>query len=102
MRPIDADEIAKDLKTQMDASNPNWSWANHAVCQDLLEYLDKFPTIEPVKRGKWELDKNRGLVCCTNCGGEKPLKYLDNGTFHKQSFLSPYCPYCGAKMGKEV
>lgn len=93
MRLIDADEIVKDLKIQMDISNPNWSWDNHAVCQDLLEYLEKFPTIETTKSGKWVSDI-AGVVRCSAC---KHQAYFLRG----YEFFD-YCPYCGAKMDKEV
>ena len=101
MRLIDADELKErfiSVQKKCEDKPNQISAILHGALEFCIETIDAQPTIEPVKRGKWELDKNRGVICCTNCGGEKPLKYLDNGTFHKQSFLSPYCPHCSAKM----
>lgn len=50
---------------------------------------------------KWEVDRERGWICCTRCHGEMTLIYI-NGTFHKERFKSPYCPHCGAKMENGV
>ena len=105
MRLIDADEVQEILAEKLEEYD---LLADDDYCAGVVTGLgvaintvNTVPLVNPVKRGKWELDKNRGLICCTNCGGERPLKYLDNGTFHKQSFLSPYCPHCGAQMDGE-
>lgn len=57
--------------------------------------------VDYVKQGKWELDRSRGWICCTNCHNEMPLRYVPNGTFHIEDFPSSYCPYCGANMKGE-
>jgi hypothetical protein len=91
IRLIDANKLKESMLKES-----NWWESADIWIANIV--IDKAPSVDPVKHAKWELDRNRGIICCTNCGGEKPLKYLDNGTFHIQSFPSPYCPYCGAKM----
>lgn len=60
MRYIDLDVLEADLKRQLDRNNPNWSFARENACYDLLEYLAKFPVIDPVRRGHW-IKKRRRL-----------------------------------------
>ena len=51
------------------------------------------PTIkaEPVRHGRWIHDINN-LYGCSKCFGRETMS-------HKK--LKPYCPNCGAKMGKK-
>lgn len=93
MRLIDADAVVKDLEWQMDTHNPDWSWTNSAMCYDLIEYLDKVPTVEP-KCGEWVEDITcNDLVMCNACGNEA---YFDLGIGTYMEF--DYCPNCGADM----
>ena len=60
--------------------------------------LDKFPTIDPVKHGKWIVScvkvQNMNIVryrnTCSVCG-----KIAD---FLLRELHYNYCPYCGARM----
>jgi len=58
---------------------------------DMQGYLEDAPTIDPVKHGKWNCDKD-GLVWCCLCGFGK-----------ERSEDRPYnfCPNCGARMEGE-
>lgn len=60
------------------------------------EKLDLLPSTQKVS-ARWDVDENIGIMCCTKCGGDVLLRYL-NGTFHYSQFRSPYCPHCGEKM----
>lgn len=53
----------------------------------LCEDIDKFPTIEERKTGKW-IKKDCDLLYCSEC---------DLPSLHPW----PYCERCGAKMGGE-
>lgn len=91
MNCIDLDAIKTDLERQMDRNNPNWSWNNETACYDLLEYLAKFPVIDPVKHGEWMHKENSpwNFFVCSVCGAEHIA------TFGKED---NYCSCCGAKM----
>lgn len=54
----------------------------------VIELVEQFPTIDPVKHGKWNCDKD-GLVWCCLCGFGKERS--------DERFYS-YCPNCGASM----
>lgn len=93
MNCIDLDAIKTDLERQLDRSNPNWSFARENACYDLLEYLAKFPVIDPVKHGKWINGD------CSECGFSIPtddrIDYIAEADVH-------YCYNCGAKMDGET
>ena len=72
---------------------------NHIA--EKLELLPKDVNVEREVPARWEVDRERGWICCTRCHGEMTLIYI-NGTFHKERFKSPYCPHCGAKMENGV
>ena len=51
-----------------------------------VDAIDKIPAADvvPVRRGEWE--DGHSVVFCSVCGEQSEWK-------------TPYCPYCGAKMG---
>lgn len=51
--------------------------------------VDKQPTIDPVRHGRWMIGKD-GAPKCTGCGYRFELFGLPA--------ISTYCPACGAKM----
>ena len=101
LKDIDVDALFKVIASISTTGSISFSRGAYIVAQQVLEFVKNSPAVETVKHGKWELDRNKGYVCCTQCGGERPLRYKDGGTFHKENFQSPYCPYCGAKMDDE-
>lgn len=85
MRLIDADELIKRLK-----KDPLFPLIEQYNISGVIE---KAPTIEaePVKHGRWECESDLETYTiwrCSECG---------IGFEH----TSPYCRYCGAKMGGE-
>ncbi len=55
----------------------------------------------PVRHGRWleyENDADRGYHYCSHCK-RQAINYSDGGVITE--VLSPYCPYCGAKMDTE-
>lgn len=85
MRAIDADKLMIDLKVE-------YAYA-------AMEIVDKQPTIDPVKHGRWIAGCTNGAgteYCyCSECN-EDALKDTEGYTE-----FSDYCPHCGAKMDKE-
>ena len=76
MRLIDADALWKDITTNIE------------YCADILEIIEKQPTIEERKKGKWVLyNPERFFYSCSLCGQLADRKWN-------------YCPNCGAKMGE--
>lgn len=83
MRLIDADAIPYvDLNGDMPQSKTR-------VYVAFKEKIDRLPTIDPVKHGKW-IEEPNCWYRCTNCGQHYPSirGYMDYS----------YCPNCGAKM----
>lgn len=85
MRLIDADELIKRLE-----KDPLFPLIEQYNISGVIE---KAPTIEaePVKHGRWECESDLETYTiwrCSECG---------IGFEH----TSPYCRYCGAKMGGE-
>ncbi len=94
MRLIDADALMEELKTPVLIDNEKASriWEGWHECTIAVkEAIDRTPTIEERKKGKWiEItDHETPIVCkCTECG------WL---TTHYDSFL--FCPNCGSYNG---
>lgn len=57
--------------------------------------LDTCP-LQPVRHGRWELDKENDSFFCSECNAEALLKYIVIGGALQE--LSDYCPNCGARM----
>ena len=99
MRLINVDELLKRLnqlyqEQGLTSECTGDDWIDGAGClfEDIVEIINKQPTIEPVKRGKWLEAKcfDDGFWVCSNC------------KFHSQATIAyelyKYCPVCGVKM----
>ncbi len=78
MRLIDADALEE------------WIWRERLDTRERIANLvERMPTIDPVKYGKWELvdEAEPRRYGCSEC---KRLSYTQDN----------YCSYCGAKMKK--
>lgn len=79
----------------------------------LKDALDKVPSIDPIKRGKWVDDRWEYQPVCSVCRHPAEIIEVDGhlvdcndpsgetGGYYRidtDVFLSPYCPYCGAQM----
>lgn len=90
MRLIDADtlygRLAFDFEMLRDGA------LEKLTSDDILEAIHEQPTIDPVKRGRWEARWNTlfkaYLPCCSVCS-KSAVHTFD------------YCPNCGAKMDGE-
>lgn len=87
MRLIDADELKVDYGFTWDDITPTH--------EELYALIDRQPTIDPVKKGKWRKQNNEYSYWyeCSECGCE-PLWSRFYGEFD----FSAFCPNCGAKM----
>ena len=86
MRLIDADALWMDVIHSMD------------YCDDILEIIERQPTIEERKKGKWEAFMAYGKTVrhrCSEC-----LAVAARDDFGKE-YLSDYCTVCGADMRGE-
>lgn len=88
MRPIDADNLKKDLdvETIFDSRDRH----------RMRDLIDIQPTIEaePVRRGRWKQTKAYpNIIFCGECG--EPFK--KNNSSDKWN----YCPNCGALMEEQ-
>ncbi len=99
MRLIDADAMKESIQsTDTDEKKVLSTKELHMV---LVEWIDKRPTIEERKTGKWtkEIKHHKDHfqefdyyeIQCSVCGG-RPEK-----SWH----LTPFCPNCGARMEDE-
>lgn len=85
MRLIDADKIPwTDLN-----DNPN---SNIKVLVTFAEKVNRMPTIEERKTGKWEQDNPFTKPRCSECG--EPCFGLHGFDYT----LTLYCPNCGTRM----
>ena len=85
MRLIDADNLKKDL-------NVEFIFDSRDRCR-VRNLIDFQLTIdaEPVRRGRWLINKEDGWITiapCSVCGGVEDVDF-------------PYCPNCGAKMEEQ-
>lgn len=85
MRLIDADAFWMDVIHSMD------------YCDDILEIIERQPTIEERKIGKWiPLGIRHGWVC-SKCRKENVYAFATDGS--SEYILQDYfCPNCGADM----
>lgn len=88
MRTIDADALYKDICRAYDE------------CGDILEIIDKQPTIQPQK-GRWLKDEEASSVhvepiyVCSACNNMDAWGDAERDTFK-------FCPNCGARMDGEI
>lgn len=88
MRLIDADEFKAYIKNGFYESFGYFKTEEYAklakeVTEGILKDIDEQPTVEPVRRGKWE-----HTCVCSECG--------------QIDYSAPnYCPNCGSYNGEE-
>lgn len=99
MRPIDAEELTKILKSlffkgQLHHHYDAEKCAYNGALSDAIERIRNAPTIDPAKHGQWDwlqYDENNpknGNWYCSKCNMLSLNKSL-------------YCPRCGARMDGE-
>ena len=69
-----------------------------AAHNHIAEVIERLPSaeVEPIKHGRWvPVTNGRGGFECSICHSYAP-SYQDG-----VECLSPWCPFCGAKMDKE-
>lgn len=75
----------------------------------VIDLVERQPTADvvEVRHGKWVLEhETYGEMKCSICGKQCPIEkapdQYDDYRMTEFYIVSPYCPYCGAKMdGKE-
>ena len=65
------------------------------ICGDARRCVESIPVVDAVemRHGEWIIDETFGSFACSICGS------WHSGGF--DSWRSPYCPKCGAKMDGE-
>lgn len=97
MRPIDADELSKDIEEAYKKAEEE-GWKPGDVARILCAIVAA-PTLdlEPVRHGRWihtdMARKWKGKDECSECGYHDRFR-LDLSAFN-------YCPNCGARMDLE-
>ena len=89
MRLIDAEELKSKLRWHI-RTNPL-----------VNEWIDKMPTVDPVKHEHWVSVDNDGdfPYVCSLCGSKEYNKDGVTLKYYAQAWVKyPYCPVCGAKM----
>ena len=86
MRLIDADALKRLVDEE--------EWFDCQEQSSFFTEIDKTPTIDPVKRGKWELHEYPDGYYHTECS-ECGAVYDEMVFFSKKAH---YCPNCGARM----
>ena len=98
-RLIDADILKENCRI-------TGEFMNNFECVSLKtlgEIIDKQPTIDPVKHGKWvykPTSEYDGYIVCSNCDVYIPSHKLF-GKDDEYTNTSNYCPHCGARMDGE-
>lgn len=94
-RYIDADKFIEYLGFANTKEERNENIYAIVTLQDLDNQIAE--DVQEIKHGKWVSTVNAlGYTEC-HCSECNNYLFLDS----KDSQLYPYCPYCGAKMGKE-
>ena len=86
MRAIDGDALMEFVENRYDITweSDDYEGGIKDACVDILEQINKMPTIEPErKKGKWH--HYESMYTCSECGAS-----LED--------ISPWCPMCGADM----
>ena len=90
MRLTDADALINDIDNELFSTESRKCFEKRQV--------RKQPTIEaePVRHGKWKINREFGDYECSECGvGDVTIPLF-------KSHGMKYCPNCGAKMDLEV
>lgn len=99
-RLIDLDEAIKEIKSDLESLYWNSEKERYERGVDFaLDRLEDMETVDPVKKGKWEIkldDFDCEYMKCSCCGVE-----FYNGDNDTVDTLHNFCPNCGAQMNKE-
>lgn len=93
MRPIDADEMKKQLcegcgilyGTDVEKCDKNCAWMNAVDCMKTID-------VQPMVHGKWIDKGNAAGLFCSECNFK--VRYRDERRFN-------YCPNCSVRIDKE-
>lgn len=99
MRLIDADKLKKSIpKTEVDIFE-NCRYCTLLSDEQVLEMINKQPTVEERKKGKWIF-----RTVFPNDKSEFPMGYLECsicGSTHVNKTPCNFCDNCGAKMEED-
>lgn len=128
-RLIDADAYSAEMKKRQDACEKlmhdaeRWNDVGlmgradsaFSVFVEAKLTLDKMPTVDAVKHGKWIIDGMNEYELSYGCIGYEPIYRCSNCGTTTESYLRTekpimpedadfpkYCQYCGAKMDGSV
>lgn len=89
-------EIERDIETYWTAAG-----GGYYLAEDALPEIENFPAadVAPIRRGQWVSDgrKYSKFHCCSVC---ESLSFRQEDSWGEEyaEELTPYCPYCGARM----
>lgn len=96
MRCIDADALIEFIENRYDITwKDDYEGGIKDACVDILEEINKMPTIEPQRKKGWWIEHNPhkwglGIVFeCSECGEKIDCE------------PSNFCPNCGADMTED-
>ena len=89
-RMIDSDVLKEDISKYVSFLN-----TPYIGFDDVMEFIDRQPTIEERKTGKWIQDQKSKRCRCDQC-----LSFALK-TDDMQENLSDFCPVCGADMREQ-
>lgn len=58
--------------------------------------------VQPVKRGRWEVNGDRFYPFCSNCKYEPPKELIRYDALSLEPILTKYCPNCGFENGTRI
>ena len=98
MRLIDADELKIDYSFTWDDITPTH--------EELYELIDRQPTIEERKKGKWiakEERQKQEIFICSVCKGWAYSPWIGSRKSPKPNRCKyNYCPNCGSYNGEDI
>ena len=104
MRLIDADELKEWIEAWFDLNKYYHPYSKRETIPtvELFDILDRIPTVDPMKHGRWE---EREVIEqeVSNIEDWQSARCSVCGKYHTTPYLYgfndyPYCPNCGAKM----